>query len=103
MFLGGLARARDAGRKSATEKEGSGGPALRNRDRESTGPASSREDPQEPHRGAQTSGVMAEKTTEETWLWNGAIRQDASVSQLSHPGPGVGWGGTDLSFLPWEF
>lgn len=71
------------GERAGTE-EGTGGPALRKEDRESTGPASSREGPQEPRRGAQTSRVMAEKTLEETRLWNGAILQDTSVSKLSH-------------------
>lgn len=99
MFGGGLAR-EECWEKGLAQKRAQW-PSSRKEDRESTGPSSSRDGSQEPRRGAQTSRVMAEKTSEDTRLWNEAILQDASVSKLSHL---VGWGQgrTGLSFLPQE-
>lgn len=80
---------RNAGRKAGTE-EGSGAPALRSKDRESptAGEATQR---------AQTALVMAEKTKEETQLWNGTVLQDASVSELCQGG-----GSVRLTFLSYH-
>lgn len=47
---------RNAGKKAGTEKEGSGGQALRNKDRENTVLVTSSEGPQEPHRGTNVTG-----------------------------------------------
>lgn len=84
---------RNAGRKAGAGKEGSSAPAL---DRKNPGLANSRGGLRS-HTKGTTPRVMAEKTKEETQLWNGTVLQDASVSDLV---PGWRQGETDLSFLP---
>lgn len=87
---------RNAGRKAGARKEDSSALALRSKDRKNPGLANSRGGLRS-HTKGTTPQVMAEKTKEETQLWNGTVLQDASVSDLV---PGWRQDETDLSFLP---